>query len=142
MSKAAVIEYSGLGEHDEDLQVELEEILSKFNEAQDTNFVYLPESGEFEGYWSVRSSEDPDAADFRMFVVYDDETEAYAYNDAQKALVEEVLDAMQECSERDGFEESLRHTDFYDVADFKAGNNADFPSPEEFFDMIKASWKK
>lgn len=138
MSKTLGIEYAGLGEHDEDLQVELEEILAKFNEEQNTNFVYLPEMGEFEGYWSVRSSEDPNAGDFRMFVVYDDETEAYAYNDAQKDLVEAVLDAMQECSARQGFEESIRYSDFYDVEDF----NADFPTSKEFFDMIKASWNK
>lgn len=141
MSKAAVIEYEGLGEHDEDLQVDLEEILAKFNEANDTNFVYLPETGEFEGYWSVRNSEDQEVTGFRMFVVYDDETEAYAYNDAQKELVEEVLNAMQECSARQGFDEPLRLTDFYETEDLNAGSEG-FPTSSEFFDMIKASWKK
>lgn len=106
-----MIEYSALGEQDDILKSEIEEILAKFNTANNTDFIY--EGDEY--YWGIRSEQDPDmVTHFEMAVVYDDEYMAIATSPEEEALANEVIDAMQKCSARHGFPESLRHSDYED----------------------------
>lgn len=106
-----IIEYSALGEQDDILKAKIEEILAYFNEANNTDFIY--EGDEY--YWGVRSEQDPEmVTHFEMAVVYDDEYMAIAKSPAEEVLVNAILDAMQECSNRNGFPESIRHSDYED----------------------------
>jgi hypothetical protein len=128
-----ITEYYGLGEQDEILENKISEILEKFNSANDTNFFY---SFEDEGYcWSVSESQEHKASNFFMTVIFDDECMVTTQNDAEKNLVEEILDAMQEYSNRQGFPESLRLSDYEDYAN----ETIEFPSSKDFFQAIKDS---
>lgn len=106
-----ITEYSALGEQDEILETKVKEIVAKFNADNQQDFIYTGD----DYYWSVRSEHDPDAeADFDMAVVYDDEAMITSNSPAEEALVNDILDAMQECSTRQGFPESLRFSDYED----------------------------
>lgn len=106
-----ITEYAGLGEQDEILENKVAEIVAKFNAENNADFIYVGD----DYYWAVRSEHDPDLeADFDMAVVYDDESMVTSHTPAEEALVNDILDAMQECSARQGFPESLRFSDYED----------------------------
>lgn len=101
------IEYYGLGEQDDLLENDIQKIVAEYNKVNNTSLIYAEE----DGYWSVRSDPDPDYASFHMYVIFDSEYRAFPDNDAERALMETVLDAMEAYAERHGFPGETRITD-------------------------------
>lgn len=114
-----MIEYLGLGEQDFILQEEISGIISEYNASNNTSLVFSMEIEDdleedeiatYEGYWSVR--ENDLGTGFRMLVVFDDESYVIVRNPEEEALANRILDAMQESSNRQGYPESLRMSDY------------------------------
>lgn len=114
-----MIEYLGLGEQDFILQEAISGIISEYNASNNTSLVFSMEIEDdleedeiatYEGYWSVR--ENDLGTGFRMLVVFDDESYVIVRNPEEEALANRILDAMQESSNRQGYPESLRMSDY------------------------------
>lgn len=114
-----MMEYLGLGEQDFILQEEISGIISEYNASNNTSLVFSMEIEDdleedeiatYEGYWSVR--ENDLGTGFRMLVVFDDESYVIVRNPEEEALANRILDAMQESSNRQGYPESLRMSDY------------------------------
>lgn len=114
-----MIEYLGLGEQDFILQEEISGIISEYNASNNTSLVFSMEIEDdleedeiatYEGYWSVR--ENDLGTGFRMLVVFDDESYVIVRSPEEEALANRILDAMQESSNRQGYPESLRMSDY------------------------------
>lgn len=115
----SMIEYLGLGGEDALLQKEITEIVAEYNASNNASLVFSmeieddleeDEVEDYEGYWSVRDNDL--GTGFHMFVFYDDEAHVIVRNLEEEALANRILDAMQESSNRDGYPESLRMSDY------------------------------
>lgn len=105
---AEYTEYFPTGMQDEILKNEVQKIVSHYNEMHGDNLIYAPED---EYHWTIRHEPKIAKVDFHMYVVYDDEAMVVTYTPEQKALVEEILEAMESYAERHGFAGEIRMTD-------------------------------
>ena len=97
---AEYTEYFPTGMQDEILKNEVQKIVSHYNKKHKDNLIYAPKD---EYHWTIRHEPKIAKFDFHMYVVYDDEAMVVTYTPEQKALVEEILDAI------DGYLERLEY---------------------------------
>lgn len=94
---AEYTEYFPTGMQDEILENEVKAIVSRYNETHEDTLIYALGDND---YWSIRNETKTSELDFHMHVVYDDEAMVLTYTPEHKALVEEILDAIDRYLER------------------------------------------